>query len=110
MKNHIALQNKTQYLQVGCFWLFYMKNHEIDQLLILTPRPPSPQCIIMIESENGHLGYTHLIERYIILEQPYFQDRSSCSPDNCIWIKRKTLTWDSSVALLSPTCYSSNHS
>ena len=42
MNDHIAVQNKTQYIQVGPLLLFQTKNQESDQVIIVAP-PPSPQ-------------------------------------------------------------------
>ena len=39
MNDHIAVQKKTQYIQVGPFLLFQTKNQESDQVIIVAPTP-----------------------------------------------------------------------
>ena len=41
MKEHIAVQNKTQYIQVSPFFVVPDQNQERDQVIIYAP-PPSP--------------------------------------------------------------------
>ena len=76
MNDHIAVQNKTQYIQVGPLLLFQTKKQESDQVIIVAP-PPSPpmhdhdRVIIYctppppLVSKSEHLGYPTLSPRSI---------------------------------------------
>ena len=53
MNEHIAVRNKTQYLQVGLFLSFQTKNEDSDQVIIVAP-PHSPQ------RHDHDLGFTNV--------------------------------------------------
>ena len=60
MKEDIAVQNKTQYIQVGLFLYFQTKSQAGDRVIIATP-PPYPQSMTLRHFFQKIQNNDHLI-------------------------------------------------